>query len=460
MSDLTLGNIASAAYKFLFTFGPANGLAGCNHKQTLTETEDASSSEPINVKKASPPPAPKPGPRSDAAAKALISWAPTIDQAMDAHDSANWQMASWSNGDPFNCTWQADNVSFSDSIMTLTLDDKGCPGSCDSKPYASGEYRTLDEAYRYGYYETRMKAAAGKGLVSSFFVYAGTWGKPDHSEIDFEFLGKDCGQAQLNHYVEGRGKHEKMVALGFDACSEFHNYGFRWAEDSIIWYVDGSEVHRVNEDPATPEKEIPHGKTKIMVNFWPGKGVDGWLGPFSYAGKPLEAQYDWIKFSPLDKGQAPSEAQPAPAAAPKASATSAAGILKLEDIIQGSFGFNGGKLTENNGSYSFSADHARDPGFGLVTGDHDLAGRNLLKFEIKGSFKKHAGYARFIAQVYSDKDNDSSPSVSLDPVPVGKGWTEVVVDLRSKIGRAKKVQFLLVTDSGSCNVEIRGLRFE
>jgi hypothetical protein len=212
-------------------------------------------------------------------------------------------------------------------------------------------------------------------------------------------------------------------------------------------------VHRVNEDPATPEKEIPHGKTKIMVNFWPGTGVDGWLGPFSYAGKPLETQYDWIKYSPLDKGQAPS-------AAPQASASSTVGILKLEDIIQGSFGFNSGKLSENNGIYSFSADHARDPGFGLVTGDHDLAGRNLLKFEIKGSYKKHGGYARLIAQVYSDKDSDSSPSISLDPVPVTSGWTEVAIDLRSKIGLAKKVQFLLVTDSGSCDVKIKGLRFE
>jgi hypothetical protein len=45
-------------------------------------------------------------------------------------------------------------------------------------------------------------------------------------------------------------------------------------------------------------------------------------------------------------------------------------------------------------------------------------------------------------------------------VSVGKGWAEAVVDLRGKIGQAKKVQFLLVTDKGSCKVEIRNIRFE
>lgn len=34
-----------------------------------------------------------------------------------------------------------------------------------------------------------------------------------------------------------------------------------------------------------------------MTNLWPGTGVDGWLGPFTYPGTPLTARYDWIKYT-------------------------------------------------------------------------------------------------------------------------------------------------------------------
>jgi len=451
----------SGFFKTLLFGGRVGGAVGCSKK---TEPKESKKPAPQSKAQISPKASTKPNPTPTS--NALITWTPTLIQEMNSHDSAKWQKANWSNGFPFNNTWQPDNVTFRDGKMVLTLDNKGCPSSCDSKPYASGEYRTLDETYNYGYYEARMKAVTGKGLVSSFFVYTGKWGEPSHQEIDFEILGRNCSAVQLNHYSDGNEKgtihNERIVNLSFNACKEFHNYGFRWAKDSIIWYIDGKEVHRATEDPNTPRQEIPKGNTKIMVNFWPGvtdKKIVDWLGLFKYSGKPLGAQYDWIKFSPLDKGQPPAQTAPAPST-PAVKGSGAVGILRVEDIQQSSFSFNGGNLSESKGIYSFSADHARDPGFGILTGNRDLAGRKLLKFEIKGSTAKHGGYARFIAQIYSDKDNDYTPSVSLDPVAVGKSWSEAVVDLRGKIGQAKKVQFLLVTDKGSCKVEIKNIRFE
>ena len=239
------------------------------------------------------------GSEADANPGCLITWPPTLVQEMTSDDAINWEKSNWSNGDPFNCTWQPDNIVFRDGIMISVLDDVGCPVSCDDKPYASGEYRTRQEIYNFGYYEARMKPAAGDGIVSSFFVYTGTWGLASHHEIDFEFLGKDCTAAQINYYVEGRGGHERTIGLGFNACEEFHNYGFRWDEGSIGWYADGVEIHSVEEDPLTPTIDIPYQPTRIMVNFWPGIGVDAWLNPFTYPGYPIQAEYDWIKYSSL-----------------------------------------------------------------------------------------------------------------------------------------------------------------
>lgn len=33
------------------------------------------------------------------------------------------------------------------------------------------------------------------------------------------------------------------------------------------------------------------------LETWPGIGVDGRLGPFSYPGTPLTATYDWVKYT-------------------------------------------------------------------------------------------------------------------------------------------------------------------
>ena len=43
-----------------------------------------------------------------------------------------------------------------------------------AEPYRGGELRT-DQAFQYGRFETRMKAAPGSGVVNSFFLYRDYW---------------------------------------------------------------------------------------------------------------------------------------------------------------------------------------------------------------------------------------------------------------------------------------------
>ena len=211
----------------------------------------------------------------------------TFFDGLDAYDSARWQKADgWTNGAPFNCGWRADHIAFSGGIMTLTLDNSTCTAGCSGKPYASGEYRTWD-VYGYGKFETRMKAVKASGTVTSFFIYNGN---PWH-EIDVEILGKDTTKLQTNYFTDGVGGHETVILLGFDAAADFHNYAIVWDPGSIQWYVDDVLVH-TETGSRGPLPTVPG---KIMVNLWPGIGVDSWLGPFSYTG-PLTAQYKWIQY--------------------------------------------------------------------------------------------------------------------------------------------------------------------
>jgi beta-glucanase (GH16 family) len=226
----------------------------------------------------------------------LIKGTPDLYQPLDKNEKG-WEVSDWSNNGLFNNKWRPDHVEFKNGIMSIKLDKKGCPSSCDGHPYASGEYRTKRE-YSYGYYEVRMKAAKGAGLIAgTFYTYKGVWGQKDHNEIDFEVLGKDPTKVQLNYFYAGTGtysEHEKRINLGFDASQDFHNYGFKWMKDSISWFIDGKLVH-------TATKDIPQAPSKIMVNFWPGTSeASDWLGGV-YNGNGGQVQYDWIKYQSLDK---------------------------------------------------------------------------------------------------------------------------------------------------------------
>lgn len=223
---------------------------------------------------------------------ALITWDPQLVHEMNGASSL-WEPANWSNGNPFNNTWLPNNIKFNNGVLSLTLNNNGCPSACRGLPYASGEYRTTEEIYGYGYYEARIKPAKGNGLIAgSFYVYRGVYGQQSHDEIDIEFLGKDTTKIQINYHVEGKGGHERIINLGFDASKDFHNYGFKWTSKSIAWYVDGKEVHKVENI------KVPYRPCKIMINLWAGIGVDGWLNQFKYYGE-VRAQYDWIKYSPI-----------------------------------------------------------------------------------------------------------------------------------------------------------------
>ena len=80
-----------------------------------------------------------------------------------------------------------------------------------------------------------------------------------------------------------------MYDLGFDASEAFHTYGFDWQADHITWYVDGKPVHTMYGD-------MPVTESRIMMNTWPGTGVNEWLN--AYDGKtPLTARYQWVTYN-------------------------------------------------------------------------------------------------------------------------------------------------------------------
>ena len=214
---------------------------------------------------------------------------PALELPFDEYDSACMEKADgWCNGDMFDCTWRADNVVFENGIMKLVIDSDG-EGALPE--WSGGEFRTRD-FYKYGLYEVSMKPIKNDGVVSSFFTYTGPSDSNPWDEIDIEFLGRDTTKVQFNYFTNGTGGHEYIYDLGFDAAEEFHTYAFEWLPDAITWYVDGMEVYKASSD-------IPNTAGKLMMNVWPGTGVDSWLNAFDNT-VPLTACYDWIRVTQYD----------------------------------------------------------------------------------------------------------------------------------------------------------------
>ena len=220
-----------------------------------------------------------------------------VDFANGADRDVIFETDGYGNGSVFNVEWNDENVTYEDGVAKLAISE--VPETAESEyPYYGAELRT-SKWYHYGFYSVSMKPSKDSGTASTFFTYTGPYGEYDEEgnlhpwdEIDIEFLGKDTTEVQFNYYVNGKGGHEYMYDLGFDASEEFHTYGFLWEEDAITWYVDSKPVYQVTEE-AAGEDGLPSTPGRIMLNHWCGtEEAEGWMG--EYTGYETSVQYQWI----------------------------------------------------------------------------------------------------------------------------------------------------------------------
>lgn len=233
----------------------------------------------------------------------------TIADWSEGEAPAVFESDGWTNGNPFNVQWTANNVAYEKGVAKLTISDNPDGSEETFTEYYGGEMRTY-QYFGYGDYEVRMKPAKKAGTASTFFVCTGNYdtnphtGKPNPwDEIDIEFLGKDTTKVQFNYFVNGVGEHEYMYDLGFDASEDFHTYGFRWAEDYITWFVDGKPVYRVD---ATESNPMPSTAGRMLMNYWCGaSAAENWMGKYSDPGEE-GPEYQWVKTSAkVDWGEIP-----------------------------------------------------------------------------------------------------------------------------------------------------------
>lgn len=157
------------------------------------------------------------------------------------------------------------------------------------------EYRTK-ESFKYGRFETSIKAPGKEGMLTSLFTYFDglpddTWASSKWNEIDFEIMGRYKNDVQLNTITAGSANHVRHQYVNFNPSLDFHNYAFEWTPDYVTWFIDGVEVYKQTEDHI---KTLTRAQ-KLMMNIW-SPIYTNWAGVWNDALLPAFGYYDWAAY--------------------------------------------------------------------------------------------------------------------------------------------------------------------
>jgi hypothetical protein len=134
----------------------------------------------------------------------------------------------------------------------------------------------------FGRLEVVMKAAKGRGIVSSAILQSEAL-----DEIDWEFLGTNTTHALTNYFGKGnitsfdRGKEFPMKP----PQDEFHNYTIDWTKERIQWWLDDKLLRELVPAQALNGKNYPQTPMNVRLGMWAGgdtrnnaAGVVQWAG--------------------------------------------------------------------------------------------------------------------------------------------------------------------------------------
>ena len=213
----------------------------------------------------------------------------------DSFDRVRWYASDgWANGDHQNCGWADNRVKLNDGILEIGFG----PGQVAGRSFSCGEIRTR-KAYKYGTYEARLKTPAGSGLNAAFFTYTGPTMKQPHDEIDFEVLARDTSKVSTGTFVSGKSGlgtpgngNGRLLDLPYASDSDFIQYAFVWAPESIKFYANGELIRTID----TPH-EIPTHEQNIFFSLWGSDTLTEWLGPFEAPAQPIKMELDWFGYT-------------------------------------------------------------------------------------------------------------------------------------------------------------------
>lgn len=211
--------------------------------------------------------------------------APTEDYMVSDYPATQTSRLRWS---PDNVIWHTDG-SFD---LVLEPAPAGSP-----RPYVSGEVATTATAMTGTWEWTLQAPDMVSGSVLGMFLFQADPQSP-RVEYDFEFVGDDTTQIELNVHMQNAAGQivtleggPQTLDLGFDGAVGQHTYTIEVTGTSATFLADGRELATYTAADMVGDAWRV-ADLRAYVDLWPVSpgGQEYWAGPWVYPGSPMVAK--------------------------------------------------------------------------------------------------------------------------------------------------------------------------
>jgi hypothetical protein len=124
-------------------------------------------------------------------------------------------------------------------------------------------------------------------------------------------------------------------------------------------------------------------------------------------------------------------------------------------------GFNDCNYQFQDNMIKIFAKSSTDPGVYFQKIDMDVSKYKYFTFAIKGDLIREGQWCFPVVQLYDASDDEYTPSITKTSFSLkDDDFTTISVPLDGKVKTLYKIQFILVTDKGSWDIEVKDPRLE
>ncbi|MFE0593159.1 family 16 glycosylhydrolase [Micromonospora echinospora] len=162
----------------------------------------------------------------------------------------------------------------------------------------------------YGRFEARIKIPRGQGIWPAFWMLGndmGSVGWPNAGEIDImENIGREPNTVYGTIHgpgYSGGGGITGSRTIGAPLADGFHTYRVDWEPNSIIWYLDGVEFHRVDPSRLGGNRWVFDHPFFMLLNVAVGGNWPGY--PDGTTSFPQQMLVDYVRVNGYTSGGNP-----------------------------------------------------------------------------------------------------------------------------------------------------------
>ncbi|MBI1368446.1 MAG: family 16 glycosylhydrolase [Planctomycetes bacterium] len=228
-----------------------------------------------------------------AQAQELPGWKLTFD---DEFNGDTLDVTKWTPADPWgrerNNELQAyvpEAITLKDGVLHIRADRGAAKYAGRMRQYTSGMMTTaMKFAQRYGRFEFRFRAPAGRGFWPAIWMLPNPPSWPPEIDV-MELIGHEPDKVHMTHHwhdAEHRLRSDTAEWTGPDFSADFHTIAVEWTPTYIAWFIDGVERQRST-------RSIPDTPMFILLNLAVG---GDWPGPPDANTKfPSDFQIDYVR---------------------------------------------------------------------------------------------------------------------------------------------------------------------